>query len=59
MKVFWVLGYEWWDAAGDNFEASFETYEEAHAFVESEKAKEYGIDEDGLHYEIINITDRL
>lgn len=55
MKVFWVIGYDWYYPGSDNFEASFETYEEAQAYVESEKSKEYPLDE----YEIIDITDRL
>jgi hypothetical protein len=56
MKVFWVLGYEWWDAAGDNFEASFETHEEAQAYVDNERANAVYPHN---NYEIINIADRL
>jgi hypothetical protein len=55
MKVYWVLGYDRYYPGGDNFQASFETHEEAQAYVESEKAKEYPYE----HYEIINISDRL
>ena len=56
MKVFWVLGYDWYYPGGDNFEASFETYEEAQAYADNERANAvYPLDE----YEIINITDRL
>ena len=58
MKVFWVLGFDTYYPAGDNFEASFETREEAEAFVVGERAKEY---ESFMyeHYIIINISHRL
>ena len=57
MKIYWVLGYEGYYPSGDNFDASFETYEEAKAYVESENAKakhsSYDI------YDIVDISDRL
>lgn len=66
MKVYWVLGYERYYPGSDNFQASFETYEEAQAYIENEKAKEHTHDEDDeddvwvyQHYEIIDITDRI
>jgi hypothetical protein len=55
MKMIWVLGYDQYYPSGDNFEASFETYEEAEAYVESEKAKDYPRD----YYRIVDISDRL
>jgi hypothetical protein len=58
MKVFWVLGFDTYYPAGDNFEASFETREEAEAFVASEQAKEYEYYMNE-HYKIIDISDRL
>jgi hypothetical protein len=55
MKIFWVLAYDQYYPYFDNFDQSFETYEEAEAYVESEKAKDYPRD----HYDIINISGRL
>jgi len=55
MKIFWVLAYDQYYPYADNFDASFATYEEAQAYVESEKAKEYPRD----HYDIIDISGRL
>jgi hypothetical protein len=55
MKVYWVQSYSQYYPAGDNFDESFETYEEAEAYVESEKAKDYPRD----HYRIVDISDRL
>jgi hypothetical protein len=55
MKMIWVLGFDQYYPGGDNFEASFETYEEAEEYVESEKAKDYPRD----HYRIVDISDRL
>ena len=58
MKVFWVLGFDTYYPSSDNFEASFETREEAEAFIAGERAKEY---ESFMyeHYIIIDISDRL
>ena len=55
MKRYWVLSYNQYYPNGDNFEVSFETYEEAEAYVESEKAKDYPRD----HYQIVDVIDRL
>jgi hypothetical protein len=55
MKMIWVLGFDQYYPNADNFEASFETYEEAEAYVESEKAKDWPHD----HYQIVDISDRL
>jgi len=55
MKVYWVLGYDQYYPGRDNFNESFETYEEAEAYVEREKTKDYPRD----YYDIINISDRL
>ena len=55
MKMIWVLGFDQYYPGGDNFLESFHTYEEAEAYVESEKAKDYPRD----HYRIVDISDRL
>jgi len=55
MKTYWVLAYDLYYPDSDNFDESFETYEEAQAYVESEKAKEYPRD----YYDIIDISGRL
>lgn len=55
MKRYWVLSYSQYYPSPDNFDQSFETYEEAEAYVESEKAKDYPCD----HYKIIDVIDRL
>ena len=39
MKRYWVLSYSQYYPSPDNFDQSFETYEEAEAYVESEKLK--------------------
>jgi hypothetical protein len=58
MKVFWVLAFDGYYPSPDNFEASFETREEAEAFIKSVQAKEYP---DFVHeyYKIIDVSDRL
>jgi hypothetical protein len=58
MKVFWVLAFDAYYPSSDNFEASFETREEAEAFIEKEKVKEYP-DFVYEYYKIIDISDRL
>jgi len=55
MKVYWVLSYAQYYPMADNFGESFETYEEAEAYVESEKAKDVRLD----RYRIVDISDRL
>ncbi len=55
MKVFWVLGYDRYYPCGDNFQASFETREEAENYVDIEKRGAWPCD----FYDIIDITDRL
>jgi hypothetical protein len=55
MKVYWVLAFDTYYPGSDNFEASFETREEAETYVESEQAKDFPYD----HYKIVDITDRL
>lgn len=55
MKTYWVLAYDQYYPYFDNFDQSFETYEEARAYVEREKAKEYPRD----YYDIIDISGRL
>lgn len=57
MKRYWVLGYDIYYPSSDNFMESFETYEEAEAYVESEQAKPCLERHD--RYEIIDIIDRL
>ena len=55
MKVYWVQSYDQYYPGGDNFDESFETYEEAEAYVEIEKAKDHPRN----HYRIVDISDRL
>lgn len=55
MKVFWVLGCDNYYPGGDNFCASFLTYDEAEAYIAERK-------QDIRHYDnfwIIDISERL
>lgn len=55
MKVFWVLATEQYYPGVDNFEASFETMEEAEEYVRLENTHDHRKD----WYSIINVSSRL
>ncbi len=55
MKVFWVLATEQYYPGIDNFEASFETKEEAEEYVRLENTYDRRKD----WYSIINVSSRL
>lgn len=56
MKTIWVLGYDHYYPAPDNFLASFHTREEANEYIANHTTV-YGHRHD--QYQVVDISDRL